>query len=90
MDLTDRFHEEVMYQLCYKRGYHVTMDMNDDAQWQIIDTDHPNKKKVKIIVFAALMKVMMFPFSYRTNKNPDFDDYDPIWAVPTKQETKDI
>lgn len=82
MDLMDRFHEEVIYQLCYKRGYHVTMDMNEDAYWQITETDHPNRKWVKFIVFLALVKVAIMPFSYRTNRNPDFDDYDKKWNMP--------
>jgi hypothetical protein len=87
-DLMDRYHEEVMYQLCYKRGYHVTMDMNEDAYWQITDTDHPSKKRVKFIAFIALVRVAIFPFNYRTNRNPDFDDYDPKWEVPIPGEAE--
>lgn len=90
MGLTDRVHEEVVYQMCYKRGYHLTLEMNEDAHWKIEDTDHPNKRTVKLIVLWSLIIVMFFPFSYRTDKNPDFDDFDPKYDVPVDQTAKDI
>ena len=89
-DLMDRFHEEVIYQMCYKRGYHITLEMDEDAYWKIKKTDHPNKRRVKLIVFWSFIIVMLFPFNYRTNKNPNFDDFDPKHEVPDDRTAKDI
>ena len=85
MQLMDRVHEEVIYQLCYKRGYHITLVMDDDAYWTIENTDHPSRRMVKFIIFWSFVHVLFFSFNYRTNKNPDFDDYDPKWEVPTNE-----
>ena len=84
MSLVDRFHEEVVYQLCYKRGYKVDLDIDDDsddAYWVIRKTNHPNKKRVKMIVFWATIQILIRPYGFRTLKIDDFDDFDPKWRL---------
>lgn len=81
MSLVDRFHDEVIYQLCYKRGYKVDLDMDDDAYWVIKKTNHPNKKRVKMIVFWATIQTLFRPYGFRTGRLDDFDDFDPKWGL---------
>ena len=81
MTLIDRYHDEVIYQLCYKRGYKADLDMNDDYYWAIEKTNHPNKKRVKMIVFWATIQILFRPYSFRTERVDDFDDFDPKWSL---------
>ena len=92
MSTIDRFHEEVVYQVCYKRGYWLDLEMNDDGFWAIKDTNYPNHRILKLIVFMAMLHVAANPFSFRTvniaraiEKGKDikpFDDYDPAYQKP--------
>lgn len=81
MTLIDRFHDEVVYQLCYKRGYKVDLELNDESYWAIKKTDHPGKKRVKMIVLWATIQILFRPYSFRTVRVDDFDDFDLEWSL---------
>jgi hypothetical protein len=82
MTLADRFREEVVYQVCYRRGYRLRLEMNADGHWNIRDTDHPSRRAVKILAFWSMLQVLLRPYSFRSLKLDDFDDYDPRYDLP--------
>lgn len=88
MSLVDRVHDEVTYQIGYKRGYWIDWDVDANGYWKIKASSCP-RTLVKILKWWSFIQVALFPYSFRTNRKPDFDDFDKKYTKDGAEDGKD-